>query len=108
MSDSRRNADLRGLTECIVIGFRVKVCGISGPRMRRTGGTLICGLEIPWDRGFWILDCAKMDGGAAWARKAWVPAGRRSRSVPFSKCRPSNGKKNLRNLVEIRLCRSLQ
>jgi hypothetical protein len=43
--------------------------------------------------GFWILGCANMDEGVAWARKACVPAGRRSRSVPFSKSRPSNGKK---------------
>jgi len=43
--------------------------------------------------GFRILDCANMEEGVAWAGKACVPAGRRSRSMPFSKCRPSNGKK---------------
>jgi hypothetical protein len=44
-------ADLRGLTGSIANGFRVGVCDIPGPRMRGTGGTLICGLEISRDRG---------------------------------------------------------
>jgi hypothetical protein len=43
--------------------------------------------------GLWALDCSNMEEGVAWAEKACAPAGRRSRSMPFSKCRPSNGKK---------------
>jgi hypothetical protein len=49
--ENSREADLRGLTGSIANGFRVEVCGIPGPRMRGTGGTLICGLEISRDRG---------------------------------------------------------
>jgi hypothetical protein len=49
--DSVCNAGLRGLTESVANGFRVEVCGVPGPRMRGTGGTHICGLEISRDRG---------------------------------------------------------
>jgi hypothetical protein len=41
--------------------------------------------------GFWILNCANMDEAVAWAGKLASPGGRPSRSVPSSKCHPSNG-----------------
>ena len=49
--NSGSKADLMGLNGSIANGFRVEVCGIPGPRMRGTGGTLICGLGISRDRG---------------------------------------------------------
>ena len=38
----------RGLTGSIAKGFGVEGCGIPCPRVRGTGGTLICGAVLPF------------------------------------------------------------
>jgi hypothetical protein len=58
-------AHLRGLAESIASGFRAVACGIPGSRVRGTGGTLICGLGIPWDRGHPPVDSTEEDFGPA-------------------------------------------
>ena len=44
-------------------GLRVEVCGIPGPRVRGTAGTVICGWEISRDRG---RPAMRTLGGMSW------------------------------------------